>query len=109
MKKILIILSLFFLSSSYTLPPSCTSSTNSVEECLNNRRIVGVDSDCCFVNFINKYYEHEVNITMCVEISKDQELKDFAKEKEEYGKKSMNDRFIYKKIICKKRSFTKEE
>ena len=109
MKKILIILSLFFLSSSYTLPPSCTSSTNSVEECLNNRKVMGVDGDCCFINFIYKYYEHDVNITMCYEILKDKELKDFVKEQEEYYKKSMNDRHIYKKIICKKRSFTKEE
>ena len=109
MKKILIILSLFFLSSSYT-PPSCssTSSPKGETECLFNRKALNDENDCCFVNFTFKYYEHDIPIKICEEVPKNKELKDYAKKREEEYKKNNGNIIIYKEIICKMRSLTIE-
>ena len=107
MKKILIILSLFFLSSSYT--EHCSPiSADSEKECQINRKVSNDENDCCFVNFIYKFYGHEVPISICQEVPKNKELKDFAKEEEEYQKKNHGSVVIYKKVLCEKRSFTIE-
>ena len=105
MKKILIILSLFFLSSS-AIQPTC-GYLDSYEE-KDCQKKLDDENECCFINFIYKFYEHDVPITICQKVPKNQELKDFAKEQEEGYKKDMGYNLTYKKVICEKRSLTIE-
>ena len=77
-------------------------------ECFLNRKALNDANECCYVNYTLTFYGHNIPITICEEISKNKELKDYAKEQEEY-KSIFGNIVTYKKITCHKRSFTIEE
>ena len=108
MKKILIILSLFFLSSSVIQPACGSLDSYDRKDCQTYKKKFNDENECCSINFIYKLYEHDVPITICQEVPKNQELKDFAKEQEEEYKKNKGYNLSYKKVICEKRSLTIE-
>ena len=98
MKKILIFLSLLYLTSC----KGCTalSRIESSEEC--NKREASYGYECCQIKYQGLYFGQGLNGNNCIEIEKTMDLKTFVRQYEELFKR---DELRFDVIDCSKRSY----
>ena len=103
MKKILIFLSLLYLTSC----TSCIAPTHysePFEDC--KKREASYGKECCHIMFKGKYFNQQMNGYNCIEIKKTMKLKDFARQYESVFKK---DGLHFKVISCPSRTYLEHD
>ena len=107
MKKILIFLTILYLTSCESSPCINYQNPRSSEECIG-KETSNEENECCYYQFQGriKIYEQYVSISggNCAEIEKTKDLKEFKTEREESQRKNGN-KYSMSVIFCKDRSY----